>query len=102
MMTRQCKACRRSIPKNERCKIFAEEEIVGFLRQGHISKRNLARLAELGEDPDKRIAGIAKIVRVVGRLQPYKRKRIGKLARESRFLLHRLQETGLLMASRKY
>ena len=101
-MTRQCKACRCNIPKKERREIFAEEEIVAFLRQSHISKRNFLRLAELGEDPDERIAGLAKIVRVVGRLQPYKRKRIGKLARRSRFLVRRLEETGLLMASRGY
>jgi len=41
---------------------------------------------------------LASIVLEVARVKPYKTKRLGFLARNHRALLHKLEETGLILA----
>ncbi|MEO6390222.1 MAG: hypothetical protein ABIP75_00140 [Pyrinomonadaceae bacterium] len=72
------------------------DEIHGFLRQSHISAKNLARLQVLAGSPDPEIARMAAAVHQVAVLRPYKKKRFKFLRTKDRELLIRLEELGLL------
>ena len=92
-----CKACSRR-PKEERAEIEQSDEIFNYLRQSHISSKNVRRLRELAESSNARIAGLAAIVLEVAEVKPYKRRRLKVLARQRRDLIRKLDETGLIMA----
>ena len=95
--THVCKRCAR-LPKEEREEIECEDEIFKYLRQSHISDKNVSRLRKLAASPNERIAELAKIVLEVAEIKPYKKKRLKELARKRRDLLQKLEETGLIMA----
>jgi hypothetical protein len=95
--THVCKDCTR-LPKLERGAIEREEEICNYLKQSHISAKNLARLRTLAASADSRIAELAAIVSAVAEVKPYKRGRLRVLARERRDLLDAMQRTGLILA----
>ena len=95
--THVCKACSR-MPKDEREAIEHEEEIFNYLHQSHISDKNVSRLRHLAESSNARIAELAGIVLEVAEVKPYKKRRLKVLARQRRDLLHKLDETGLIMA----
>lgn len=92
-----CKECSR-MPKEEREIIEQEIEIFNYLKQSHISKKNIARLKILTSTNNSRIAELAQIVLEVAEIKPYKKRRLKVLARERRDLLNKLKATGLIYA----
>jgi len=75
-----------------------EHEIFGYLKQSHISNKNVKRLKKLVDSESDQIAKLANIVLEVADVKPHKRRRLKVLARERRDLLHKLEETGLILA----
>lgn len=75
-----------------------EQEIYGFLKQSHISDKNMARLQTLAASPDPSVAELASLVTEIGRFRPHKMRRLKVLARERRDLLDALERTGLIHA----
>ena len=90
-----CNDCTK-IPKADRDAIEQEEEIFGFMRQSHISDKNIARLRALSASDNSRIADLASLVLDVAKVKPYKKRRLKVLARERRDLLEALERTGLI------
>ena len=86
------------MPKEKREAIEQEEEIFNYLKQSHISKKNLSRLNTLASSDNPKIAEYASIVLEVAKVKPYKKRRLKVLARERRDLLQELKETGLIFA----
>ncbi len=86
------------MPKNEREAIEHEDEIFGFLKQSHISNKNVSRLKILASSENLRIPELADIALEVAKVKPYKKRRLKVFARERRDLLQRLKETGLIYA----
>jgi hypothetical protein len=95
--THICKECSRK-PKVEINEIDMENEIFGYLKQSHISDKNVKRLKQLVNSESDKIAKLANIVLEVADVKPYKRRRLKVLARERRDLLQKLEETGLILA----
>ena len=92
-----CKQCSRT-PKKEIEEIDQLEEIFGFLKQSHISEKNIKRLKMLASSENTEVAKPAGIVLEVAKVKPYKKRRLKALAKERRDLLERLEETGLIYA----
>ena len=92
-----CKECAR-LPKDRREAIEQNDEIYHFLKQSHISARNLTRLKDLAESNNTETAEYARLVLEVAQVRPYKKRRLKVLARERPDLLRRLEETGLIFA----
>ena len=86
------------MPKEEREMMEQEEEILQYLRQSHISNKNMARLKELAGSSKQRIAEQAALVHEIARIKPYKRKRLKVLAQTRKDLLDKLEDTGLILA----
>jgi uncharacterized protein (DUF4415 family) len=86
------------MPREEREVIEQEEEIFQYLRQSHISKKNMVRLKELAESSNQQTAERAALVYEIARIKPYKRKRLKALAQTRKDLLDKLEETGLILA----
>jgi len=96
-----CKECSR-MPKEKREIIEKEIEIYNYLKQSHISKKNIARLKILASTNNSRISGLAQIVFEIAEIKPYKKRRLKVLDRERRDLLYKLEETGLIDAHHYY
>jgi hypothetical protein len=92
-----CKQCAR-LPKQHRDAIEQKDAIYGFLRQSHISAKNLTCLKQWMESNDPEVAELAAIVVEVAQVKPYKKRRLKVLARERPDLLRKLEETGLIYA----
>jgi hypothetical protein len=92
-----CKKCSQ-LPRSERDRVDNENELFGYLKQSHISDKNIARLRKLAESPNADIAAQARLVLEIGLLCPYKRRRLKLLARTRRDLIEKLEETGLIFA----
>ena len=92
-----CKKCTR-LPKEKREEIECKDEIFNYLRQSHISDKNVSRLRKLAVLPNEQIAELARIVLKVVEIKPYKKRRLKELAMKRRDLLHKLEETGLALA----
>ena len=86
------------MPKEKRDAIEEQDEISGFLKQSHISEKNVARLKTLAASPNSQTAELAGIVLEIALVKPYKRRRLKVLARERKDLLQKLRETGLIFA----
>jgi hypothetical protein len=95
--THVCKECAQ-IPKEERLSMEQEDEIFGFMRQSHISEKNVCWLKTLASSENQRIAELAAIVLEVAQVKPFKKRRLKVLAKERRDLLQKLEETGLILA----
>lgn len=95
--THVCKKCA-GMPKDARDAVEQEEEIFDYLRQSHISKKNIARLKVLVSSENPRIAELAAIVHEVALVKPFKTHRLRVLAKERKDLLRKLDETGLILA----
>ncbi len=80
------------LPRAERDRIDQERELHGFLRQSHISPKNMKRLEVLAGGPDPQNAEMAAVLLEVARVKPHTRKRYRFLAREHPALLRRLLE----------
>ncbi len=72
--------------REERQAIEQEEEILNYMRQSHISKKNVTRLKELAGSPNERIAEHAALVLEIALIKSYKRRRLKVLARNRRDL----------------
>jgi hypothetical protein len=92
-----CKACSKT-PKSELKPIEQKDEIFNFLKQSHISQKNVSRLEQLLSSEDEEVLVLAGIVLEVAKVTPYKKRRLKVLARERRDLLEQLDETGLILA----
>lgn len=92
-----CRDCQK-LPASEREAIEQPDEIFGYLRQSHISAKNIARLRELVGSENAHVAELAAVVLEVAKVKPHKKRRLKFLARERRDLLRKLDETGLIMA----
>jgi hypothetical protein len=90
-----CRDCA-DLPKDERQRIEAEDEIRGFLAQSHISQKNLRRLASLAGSADPETARLAALVAEIARVTPYRRRRFKRLCREHRPLFLALAASGLV------
>jgi hypothetical protein len=86
------------MPKSNRDAIAQEEEVFNYLKQSHISAKNMARLRILAASSNSRIAELAALVVEVAQIKPGKRRRLQTLARERRDLLAALERTGLIAA----
>ena len=92
-----CKKCAR-LPKEKREEIECKDEIFNYLRQSHISDKNVSRLRKLAKSPNEQIAELSGIVLEVAEIKPYKKRRLKEIARKRRDLLQKLDETGLILA----
>lgn len=92
-----CKECSR-MPKEKREAIEQEDEIFEYLKQSHISAKNITRLRKLSLSDNQRIAELAGIVLEVAEVKPHKKRRLKVLAQKRRDLLEKLEETGLIYA----
>ena len=92
-----CKDCAK-LPKEEIDETDQMDEIFKYLQQSSISLKNIGRLTKLANSPNAEIAEHAAIVLEIGKVKPHKNGRLKLLARKHRDLLHKLEETGLIMA----
>lgn len=92
-----CKECSK-MPLKERTAILHEKEIFGYLKQSHISKKNIKRLEKLILSDNKQIAEYAHIFLEIAQIKPYKKRRLKFLSQKRRDLLYKLKETGLILA----
>lgn len=92
-----CKECSRK-PKEEIEQIDQSEEIFNFLKQSHISKKNISRLEQLAGSKNTEISELANIVLEVAKIKPQKMRRLKFLTKENRALLNKLEKTGLIVA----
>jgi hypothetical protein len=86
------------MPKAERESIEQKAEIFNYLKQSHISERNVSRLEQLKSSENEEVSRLAAIVLEVAKVKPYKKGRLKVLARERRDLLEKLDDTGLILA----
>ena len=94
-----CKKCAR-LPREKREEIEQKDEIFNYLRQSHISHKNVSRLRKLAASPNEQVAELAGVVLEVAKIRPYKKRRLKVLGRNNRDLLRKLDETGLILAHR--
>ncbi len=92
-----CKDCNR-MPIEIRDTIEQKDEIFGFLKQSHISLKNIKWLELLKTSPDPKVTELALVVFDIAKIHPYKRQRLKNLAQQRRDLLLKLEETGLIYA----
>lgn len=90
-----CRQCRR-LPRDQQHALSHEREILRFLRQSHISDKNRKRLSALAGSANPHISALAALVLDVAAAAPYRRPRIGTLARQRRDLLNRMEDAGLI------
>jgi hypothetical protein len=95
--THVCKSCQ-SLAKGERDAIEQRDEIFGYLKQSHISPKNVARLRQLSLSKNRRTAELAQIALDVALARPFKRRRLEFLAAENPELIVKLENTGLIEA----
>ena len=89
---------RQAKPKNERRAIEDQDDIVRFLKQSHISEKNVIRLGQMANSDNPQVARLAEIVLEVARLKPYKNRRLKFLAQKHPELLRKLEAAGLIFA----
>jgi hypothetical protein len=92
-----CKRCK-ARPKSARQAIEDKDDIFGFLKQSHISERNVARLEQMAKSDNPEVASLAALVLDVARIEPYKTRRLNFLAHKHPELLGKLRDTGLILA----
>ena len=92
-----CKRCQAK-PKTERRAIEDQDDIFGFLKQSHMSEKNVIRLGQMAKSDNPQVASLAEIVLEVARIKPYKTRRLKFLAQKHPELLRRLEDTGLVFA----
>jgi hypothetical protein len=92
-----CKRCQ-ATPKTERRAIEDQDDLFRFLKQSHISEKNVIRLGQMAKSDNPQVASLAEIVLEVARLRPYKTRRLKFLAQKHPELLRKLEATGLIFA----
>lgn len=96
-----CQECQR-LPRSTRKHLEEVDEILGFLTQSHISDKNIERLKILVASSDKEVASLASVVLEIGKIRPYKRRRLKVLAKEHKDLFAHLEELELLEVMQPY
>jgi len=76
-----CKRCQAK-PKSERRAIEDQDDFFGFLKQSHISEKNVTRLGQMAKSDNPQVASLAAIVLEVARIKPYKTRRLKFLAQK--------------------
>lgn len=89
-----CRKCRR-LPKQERRRILATNEVYGFLRQKNISAKNIKRLEQFGSVQDSEFQRLRALVLSVAQIHPRKRRRWRNLQQSSPDLYQRIIESEL-------
>jgi len=92
-----CKRCQAK-PKSERQIIENLDELFRFMRQSHISEKNVVRLGQMVKSGNPHVARLAAIVLRVARVKPYRTRRLKFLAQRHPQLLRELQDTGLVLS----
>lgn len=92
-----CKRCK-AMPRSERQVIENMDDIFRFMRQSHISEKNVARLEQMVKSENPHVANLAAIVLKVARVKPYRTRRLKFLAHRHPELLQELEDTGLVLA----
>lgn len=92
-----CKRCQAK-PKSERQVIENMDEISRFMRQSHISEKNVVRLEQMVKSENSHVASLAAIVLRVARVKPYRTRRLKFLAQSHPELLRELEDTGLVLS----
>jgi ribosome-binding protein aMBF1 (putative translation factor) len=92
-----CKQCAR-LPKEEREESECKDELFSYLSQSRISDKNVSHLRKPAISPNEQIAELAGIILQVAAINPYKKRRLKELAGKNCDLLHKLDETGLILA----
>jgi hypothetical protein len=92
-----CKRCQAK-PETERRAIEDQDDLFRFLKQSHISEKNVIRLGQMAKSDNPQVASLAEIVLEVARLKPYKTRRLKFLAQKHPELLRKLENTGLIFA----
>jgi ribosome-binding protein aMBF1 (putative translation factor) len=92
-----CKRCQAK-PKTERRAIEDQDDIFGFLKQSHISEKNVTRLRQMAKSDNLHVASLATIVLEVARIKPYKTRRLKFLSQKHPELLRKLEDAGLILA----
>lgn len=85
-------------PQTERRAIEDQDDMFRFLKQSHISEKNVIRLRQMEKSDNPQVVRLAEIVLKVARLKPYKTRRLKFLARKHPELLRKLEATGLIFA----
>jgi len=75
-----------------------KDDIFGFLKQSHISERNVALLEQMAKSDNPQVANLAAIVLEVARVKPYRTRRLKFLAERHPELLGKLRDTNLIVA----
>jgi len=86
------------MPKSERQVIENMDEIFWFMRQSHISEKNVARLEQMVKSENPQIASLAAIVLKLARVKPYRTRRLKFLAQRHPELIQELEDAGLVPA----
>ena len=92
-----CKRCQAK-PKTERQAIKDQDDSFRFLKQSHISEKNVTRLGRMATSDNPQVASLAAIVLEVARIMPYKTRRLKFLAQKHPELLRKLEDAGLVLA----
>jgi hypothetical protein len=90
-----CKRCQAK-PKSERQVIENMDKIFRFMRQSHISERNVVRLEQMVKSENPDVAKLAAIVLRVARVKPYRTRRLKFIAQRHPELLRELEDVGLV------
>ncbi len=90
-----CSECRQRIPKKERRRILAIEEMHGFLSQSNISAKNIKRLNELGSIEDTDFQTLRTLTLEIAIVLPKRRRRWSLLRQNRSDLYLRIVDSGL-------
>ena len=92
-----CKRCK-AMPKSKRQVIENLDDIFRFMRQSHISEKNVAHLEQMVKSENPQVASLAAIVLKVARLKPDRTRRLTFLAQRHPELMQELEDAGLVLA----
>jgi hypothetical protein len=95
--THVCKECTK-LPVEQQKLVEDEAEIISYLSQSNISKKNKKKLKKLAVTENRNIAELASLILEIGLIHPYKRRRMQFLAEERRDLLERLEKAGIIFS----
>ena len=87
-----------AVPGQAKERAASYREITGFMRQSHISEKNVMRLGQMVKSENAHLASLAAIVLKVARVKPYGTRRLKFLAQRHPELLRDLEDTGLVLS----
>jgi hypothetical protein len=86
------------MPERERQVIENMDDIFRFMRQSHISEKNVACMEQMVKSENPQVASLAAIVLKVARVKPYRNRRLTFLAQRHPELMQELENAGLVLA----